>query len=88
MSGHASIEAGLNRRAHHAWSVHELEDNIHLAAANGVPNLICFNGNRAGQPNGEGVAITTEALQSISHCRERGRQSGAGTAQQPRRSPG
>lgn len=70
MNGHASIEKSLNRRAHHERIVCELEDNVRLTAAQGVLNLICFIGNRAGQPDGEGAAITAGALRSISATAE------------------
>lgn len=70
MNGHASIEAGLNRRAHHARILRELEDNIRLAAAQGVPNLICFSGNRASQLDAEGAAITAEGLRQVASTAE------------------
>jgi len=70
MNGHASIEEGLNRRAHHDRIVGELERNVRLAAAQGVPNLICFSGNRNGQADAEGASITAEALRRVSTAAE------------------
>jgi len=70
MNGHTSIEEGLNRRGHHDRIVRKLEHNVRLAAAQGVPNLICFSGNRAGQPDTEGAAITAEGLRRVSATAE------------------
>lgn len=70
MNGHASIEEGLNRRVHHERIVRELETNVRMAADQGIPNLICFSGNRAGQPDGEGASITAEVLRRISPIAE------------------
>lgn len=59
MSGHASLEDGLNKRSNHDRIESELRASIDLAAKHGVPGLICFSGNR--QPHmGE-----TEAVEAV-----------------------
>ncbi|PYE53839.1 hydroxypyruvate isomerase family protein [Deinococcus yavapaiensis] len=62
MNGHASIEAGLNRRGHHDRIVREIHENVRLAERWNVPNLICFSGNRAGRTDAEGALVTIEGL--------------------------
>ena len=70
INGHASIEVGLNRRAHHAQIIRELESSIRRAEAEGIANLICFSGNRAGLPDAEGAALTAEGLRRIAPLAE------------------
>jgi hydroxypyruvate isomerase len=67
---HESIESGLNRRENHARIEKELSANIHLAATWGVRNLICFSGNRNGQPDDEGIGITAEGLARVAPVAE------------------
>jgi len=49
------IPKGFNRLANHDKLVADFEAMIPKAAAAGVPNLICFSGNREGQPDNEGL---------------------------------
>jgi hydroxypyruvate isomerase len=70
IAGHASIEAGLNRREHHARIVQELEQSLHAAAQWGIPNVICFSGSRDGLDDAEGAAITAEGLRMIAPLAE------------------
>jgi hydroxypyruvate isomerase len=60
-----TISDGLNVRANHAAIVARLEEAIPRAAAQKVPNLITFFGNRRGMPDDEAVANCAEALNRI-----------------------
>jgi hydroxypyruvate isomerase len=53
--GAGTIAHAFNRPDHHDELVKEMEGNITLAATAGVPNVITFSGNRAGQPDAEGL---------------------------------
>ena len=53
--GAATIPHGFNRTENHDKLVEEMEKNITLAAAAGVPNVITFSGNRAGLPDADGI---------------------------------
>jgi len=55
MPGGGTIPDGLNRKESHDKIEKELRENIPLAAAAGVPNIITFSGNRRGLPDGEGL---------------------------------
>ena len=50
-----TIPVALNRIENHARIEASMRDMIDKAAANGVPNLITFSGNRAGMPEAEGA---------------------------------
>jgi hydroxypyruvate isomerase len=64
--GHGvGIEKGLNRKEHHeAWEK-RLREGIEFAAAEGVPNVICFSGNRAGMDDDTGLANCAEGLKRV-----------------------
>ena len=57
-----TITDGLNVKANHAKILASLERGIPLAAANKVPNVITFFGNRRGMPDDEAGANCVEAL--------------------------
>lgn len=69
-AGHASIEAGLNRREHHQRIERELLANIRLAERWRIPNLICFSGSRAGLSDDSGAEITAEGLRRVAPAAE------------------
>ena len=46
---------GLNTKANHSRLEKEFRKNIELAAKAGVPNVICFSGNRRGMSDEEGL---------------------------------
>ena len=46
MSGHGTLDDGLNKRSNHDRIEKEIRESIDLAAQYGVPGLICFSGNR------------------------------------------
>ena len=65
------LTVGFNRQANHEWLVPGYEKGIALAAAAGVPNVICFSGNRAGQSDTEGMAVCAAGLRAIMPTAER-----------------
>ncbi|HYN82551.1 MAG TPA: TIM barrel protein [Gemmatimonadaceae bacterium] len=56
------LTRGFNDAANHAWLVPAYERAIPLAAAAGIPNLICFSGNRDGKSDEEGLASCASGL--------------------------
>ena len=65
ISGHGTLTDGLNKRANHERIATELRANIRKAAANGIPSLIVFSGNRNGLPDDEGIAICAEGIRRV-----------------------
>jgi hydroxypyruvate isomerase len=71
--GAGTIPKGFNRRENHAALAEEMKTNIDLAAEAGMPNVICFSGNRDGQPDEQGVEICIEGLkQVVGHAEKKG----------------
>ena len=69
-NGHASLPDGLNKRENHDRIEGELLGNIELAAANDIPGLICFSGNREGKSDEEGRDNTIEGLLRVKKVAE------------------
>ena len=68
-----TIPDGLNRKENHAAILKSLHEGIDLAAANGVPNIITFSGNRRGMPDSEGAENCVIALNQIkAHAEDKG----------------
>ncbi len=65
-----TIVDGLNVRANHDAIVASLERGIPLAAANKVPNVIAFFGNRRGMSDEEATANCVEALNRVKKTAE------------------
>jgi hydroxypyruvate isomerase len=65
-----TITDGLNVKANHDKIVASLERGIPLAAANKVPNVIAFFGNRRGMPDAEAAANCVEALNRVKKTAE------------------
>jgi hydroxypyruvate isomerase len=65
IGGHGTLTNGLNKRENHGRIADELHRNIDKAAANGVPSLIAFSGNREGLSDEEGAEITAEGLRPV-----------------------
>jgi hydroxypyruvate isomerase len=65
MLGGVSITKGLNRTEHHDKLVKQLQGNIELAAAEGLPNVICMSGNREGMPDDEGLKNCAAGLKRV-----------------------
>ncbi len=60
-----TIPIGLNRLENHNAVLESLKNDITLAAAAKVPNVITFSGNRRGMPDGEGLENCAIALNKI-----------------------
>ena len=70
-SGHASLPSGCNDPANHDRIEAELRAAIELAAAHGVPGLICFSGNRLhGQSDYAGMVECARVLRRVAPCAE------------------
>lgn len=60
-----NIENGWNRKENHAKLGKELREGIEFAAAEGLPNVICFSGNRKGLADDEGLATCAVGLKEV-----------------------
>ena len=65
------LTRGFNRAENHTWLVPAYDRAIPLAAASGIPNLICFSGNREGQDDEEGLALCAQGLKALMPAAER-----------------
>lgn len=70
ISGHQSIESGLNRRENHERIEQEIRTNLNLAEQWSIPNLICFSGKREGLDDASGAEITAEGLHRLAPLAE------------------
>ena len=70
IAGHGTLSEGLNRRENAARIRDELLANIATAAAHGVRVLVCFSGDRRGQPDAEGLEICAETLARVAPAAE------------------
>jgi hydroxypyruvate isomerase len=69
--GHSALTDGLNKRENHDRIEAELLANIELAAANDIPGLITFSGNRyEGLSDEEGIDIIAEGLSRVTKAAE------------------
>jgi hydroxypyruvate isomerase len=59
------IPKGFNHTANHEKLITDFEAMIPKAAAAGVPNLICFSGNREGQNDNEGMINCAKGLRKL-----------------------
>jgi len=59
------IPKGFNRIANHEKLIADFEAMIPKAAAAGVPNLICFSGNREGQDDNEGLINCATGIRKL-----------------------
>jgi len=64
-NGATRIPEGLNRVEHHAAMVPGMVERIGACAKAGLPNVICFSGNRAGMGDELGLANCALALRQI-----------------------
>jgi hydroxypyruvate isomerase len=60
-----TIPDALNRKENHEGIEKSLREGIDLAAANGVPNIITFSGNRRGMPDAEGADNCVAILNKV-----------------------
>jgi hydroxypyruvate isomerase len=65
------LTRGFNRVENHAWLIPAYQRAIPLAAAAGVPNVICFSGSRNGQSDDEGHAVCARGLAPLLPVAER-----------------
>ena len=65
LSGADAIDRGFNRTEHHDQLKVALADHIEFAAKHGLPNVICFSGNRRGMSDEEGLENCTAGLKQI-----------------------
>jgi hydroxypyruvate isomerase len=71
IGGHGTLRNGLNRRENHDRIEQELLQKIELAAANGIPGLICFTGDRYdGKSDDECLDISAEGLSRVTKIAE------------------
>lgn len=68
--GHESLTDGLNRRANHERIEQEVRRRLEQAVAWGIPNLICFSGNRNGLDDRTGLEVTAEGLARLAPLAE------------------
>ena len=64
-NGVTKIPDGLNRIGNHATMVPGMIERIKACADAGLPNVICFSGNRAGMDDELGLANCATALKQI-----------------------
>jgi hydroxypyruvate isomerase len=69
-AGGGSIPDGLNVKANHDGIVRNLEMNIPKAAAQKVPNVITFFGNKRGMSDSEAIANCIEGLNRVKKVAE------------------
>ena len=65
------LTVGWNRLENHDWLVPAYERALGEAAAAGVPNVICFSGNRGGLSDEEGLANCAAGLARVLPAAER-----------------
>ena len=70
-NGFGTIPKGFNHPDNHDKLVADAERMMPLAAAAGVPNIVCFSGNRAGLSDGEGITNCIAGLKRITPTAER-----------------
>ncbi len=69
--GGGNIPDACNRKDLHDKLQKEFEETIPLAAANGIPNVITFSGNRKGMADGEGLENTVLMLNRVKGLAEK-----------------
>lgn len=65
------IPKGFNRLENHDAIIKELEERLPMVKAEGIPNQICFSGNRAGQDDKEGLKNCAIGLKRITPLAEK-----------------
>ena len=65
-----TIENGLNEPRNHAAIIGAFEQHIPRAAREGVPNVICFFGNRRGMENGPAIENSIRCLEECAPIAE------------------
>ena len=70
IGGHGPLTIGLNHREHHDYIEQEVRANLALAVQWGIPNLICFSGNRDGLDDATGATDTAAGLARLAPLAE------------------
>ena len=70
IAGHQPLEVGLNRRDQHERIAREIRASIVNAQRLGIPNVICFSGNREGLDDATGLEVTVEGLRRVAPAAE------------------
>ena len=70
-NGFGSIPGGFNRPNQHEKLIADAERIIPLVAAAGIPNIVCFSGNRAGMSDGEGITNCIAGLKRLAPTAEK-----------------
>lgn len=70
-NGFGTIPVGFNNPQNHDKLVADAEAMIPKAAAAGVPNIVCFSGNRRGLSDGEGIANCIAGLKRVTPTAEK-----------------
>jgi len=65
MCGHGTLTDGLNKPENHERIREELLASIEVAQANGIPNLICFSGNREGKDDTACISVVADGLAQV-----------------------
>jgi hydroxypyruvate isomerase len=65
LSGACTIPDGFNEKKNHERLERSTREHIEFAAANGLPNVIVFSGNRRGMSDEEGLANCVEGLKRV-----------------------
>lgn len=70
-NGTTTIAEGLNRIESHAVQIPAMIARIRACAEAGIPNVVCFSGNRRGQSDEEGLANCALALKQLMPAAEK-----------------
>lgn len=65
LSGACTIPDGFNQKKNHDRLEKSVREHVEFAAANGIPSVIVFSGNRRGMPDDEGLANCAEGLKRV-----------------------
>ena len=65
IAGHQPLEVGLDRCDQHERIEREIRAAIGHARRLGIPNVICFSGNREGLDDATGLEVTAEGLRAL-----------------------
>jgi hydroxypyruvate isomerase len=70
-NGTTTIADGFNRLEHHGKYVPSMIERIKACAEAGLPNVICFSGNRGGLPDEQGLENCATGLKQIAGAAEK-----------------
>ena len=63
--GPDTITDSFNRRENHTQLVPAFQQRLRDCAAAGIPNVVCFSGNRRGQSDEEGLRVCAEGFKQL-----------------------